>query len=756
MSTHFRDPFEPRAGLLKILGAITLVVLILAVLTKLDTVPQGLTATYFSDTNWSSSPVQSTIEAQPSTDSLLDGWHGSPPPSFSVTWTGSFVTVRGGAYTFATVSDGGSSVYIDQRLVVDNGGRHPAQPAAGRVMLLRGVHEIFIQYLHDGYSPEFELSWARAEAPLEPVPTWTLSAKQREFPRSLASAALRRTFRAAVWLWLGTVAVAVALAMAAVATRAIGRMAVDRSLQTLAAIAFGSLVLNVLGIWWGVPSVWMGDEITSKAVLTGLSQHFSRGWFDRYPPLQFYVLSAVFSPWLISRSLHWIHVSDLTQDVALLILGRLVSVVAGLGTVIGVFLCGEEAFGKRVGLFAAGMVALLSIFIFYAKSANPEVPYVWWFTASLVFYLRFIRTLALRDVIWCAACATLAVCTKDQAYALYLCVPATIVYRLWQDNRERHVRHPLGRAILDRRLTLAGLTAVTLFTAIHNIPFNEGGVISHIRDITGIGSQPYRMVEPTVAGRFALVELTEALNQEAWGWPLWITSLMGLVVALRGAKTRRPAVCLALVMAGYYLGFIDVILYNYDRYLLPLCIVQALFGGMLIDRLLQWDHPPTKVWREGLVAGVFAYTLLYSSTVDVLMIRDSRYTAEQWLRQHTRADDVVGTAFPAVVGPRLGDFNWADLSTVDDLNREAPRYFVLNADYARAVPLDTPTGRMVAGLESQTLGYQLVFRYRSPPPWNWLPWPHRDLVGPRLDMPVVSILRDVNPTMEIFQRSGSR
>jgi hypothetical protein len=138
------------------------------------------------------------------------------------------------------------------------------------------------------------------------------------------------------------------------------------------------------------------------------------------------------------------------------------------------------------------------------------------------------------------------------------------------------------------------------------------------------------------------------------------------------------------------------------------------------------------------------------------MIRDSRYTVEQWLRLHARADDLVGSAFPVAVIPRLGDFASVDLSTIEDLQRWAPRYFVLNADYARAVPADSPTGRMVAGLQGQTLGYRLAFRYRSPAPWSWLPWTHRDLAGPRLETPVASILRDVNPTIEVFQLGGAR
>jgi PA14 domain/Dolichyl-phosphate-mannose-protein mannosyltransferase len=743
-----------RAGLLTVLTAVTLAVAVLATINRFDTLPQGMTAVYYADVNWSSLPVRSVIEAEPSTDTLMDTWQGSPPQSFSATWIGSVVIVRGGVYSFAAVTDGRAWVYVDGHLVVDGAGPHPARSTAAAAALAQGAHEVFIQYVHVGDAPEFELSWARNGGPWEPIPASALSVRHREFSRSLLSFVVRRAVRAASWLWLSTFAIFAGTLMASALGALIAWFREDQSARTLGVILLGSFALNVLGIAWGVPGFWMGDEITPNAVLTGLSQRFSDGWFNRYPPFHFYVLSAVFSPWLVSRSWHWIHASDGTQAAVLLILGRVVSVVAGLGTVIGVSLCGRQAFGRRAGLFAAAMMALLSIFVFYSKSANPEVPYVFWFTVSLLFYTRFIRTLAAADLVWCAAAAAVAIGTKDQAYALYLSVPFAIMYCLWRSNRERRIPHAFGRALLDRRLALAGATAVILLLAIHNVPFNVTGAIRHVRDITGPGSQPYRMVEPTAAGRLALIELTEGLNQESWGWPFWIASLIGLVVALREPQSRRFAICLALVLVSYYVGFIDVILYNYDRYLLPLCVVQALFGGVAFDRLLRWDHAPSRLWRAGLVAGVFAYTLLYAATVDVLMMRDSRYTVERWLHVHVHGDDLVGAAFPAVVRPRLDDFDWVELRTADDLKRWSPGYFVLNADYARAVPADTPTGRMVAGLQSQTLGYRLAFRYRSPAPWRWLPSPHRDLVGPRLEMPVASILRDVNPTIEVYQRIG--
>ena len=88
------------------------------------------------------------------------------------------------------------------------------------------------------------------------------------------------------------------------------------------------------------------------------------------------------------------------------------------------------------------------------------------------------------------------------------------------------------------------------------------------------------------------------------------------------------------------------------------------------------------------------------------------------------------------------------------MRSEAPAFYVLNADYARAIPPETPGGQLIAGLQHHTLGYTLAFRDRSPAPWAWLPGGHPDLIGPKLDIQL-SFLSDINPTTEVYQRDGA-
>jgi PA14 domain-containing protein/dolichyl-phosphate-mannose-protein mannosyltransferase len=715
----------------------TVMAALLTVAQRIDPLKEGLVATYFVDANWSAAPVMAVLDPSPSTTGLLDAWHGHPPETFSTTWNGSFIIISEATYTFATTSDDGSWVYVDGELVVDNSGHHTPLAASGTKRLRRGVHEIFIRYFQDGGSLSLALSSARDDGPLEPIPSWTLSARHAEFSRTLASVVLRRASTAAIWLWLATLLVAATTVLRPRVERSLRWIWIDPIRRALALLVVASCVLNAIGITWGVPSTWAGDELTPKTVLIALSQGFSGGWFGKYPPLHFYTLSAAYAPWLLMRSSGLVHVSDRASDAVLFVLGRLVSVAYAAGTLIAIYTAAAQLFGRRAGAFAAASMAVLSVFVFYAKTANPEVPYVFWFAVSAALYVRAIRTLALADIVLFACAATLAICTKDQAYALYLSVPIVLTALL--------VRECGVRAVTDRRLWLAGAAAVILFVTIQNVPLNARGFVSHIRYVTGPGSW-YRVFEPTLAGQLSLLRLTVDLDRRSWGWPLFVTSLAGLVLAVANRKTRFVSICLLLIVASYYLTFIAVILYNYDRYLLPMCAVQAIFAGVALDRMVG-------PWRSALVAAVFTYTSLYAATVDVLMLRDSRYVAEQWLLGHVAPGQLVATIFTDVTEPRMEGFNSIDIGTLENLRRWKPDYFVVNADYARAVESGTPPGELVAGLQRQTLGYRLAFHYRTPAPWPWLPAPHPDLVGPRLDAPVFSFLRDINPAIEIYERA---
>jgi 4-amino-4-deoxy-L-arabinose transferase-like glycosyltransferase len=512
-------------------------------------------------------------------------------------------------------------------------------------------------------------------------------------------------------------------------------------------ILLGSFVLNVLGIWWGLPGWWAPGELLPEYVLDGLTQqHFSHGWFDVYPPLHYYVLSIVMAPFLLLS--RWGRLPFDHAYTLIALLYRLVSVAAAAGIVAATGAAGARAFGRRQGLWAAGMMALTTPFLYYAKTANVDVPYLFWFALSLVYYVRILTGGSLRDYVLFATFAACSVGTKDQAYGLYLLMPVPIVVEIWRANRSEQRPQAFLHALIDRRLWIAAVTSAVLFALIHNVAFNRDGFMSHVRFITGDGSAPYRVFDATPAGRRDLFLLTLDLTQQSLGWPFTIAVVYGLTFAIVTPRTRRISIWLLVPVVSYYFSFINVILYNYDRFMLPVCLTLALFGGVTFEELATPGR--IRTWRLAAASLAFAYTLLYAGAVDYLMIRDSRYDVERWLRANLGPLQIVGTAGLREYIPRVDGFNHADVPNLEILGRVRPAVWLFNADYGRAVPPETGWGQLIFALRHGTTDYKLVGRFREPLPWARLPGMHRDLTGPRHERIVFTTIRDINPTIEVY------
>ena len=340
----------------------------------------------------------------------------------------------------------------------------------------------------------------------------------------------------------------------------------------------------------------------------------------------------------------------MTPYALLALIGRLVSVAAGVGTLLAIYACGARAFGRRAGVLAAAMFAVVTPFVYYAKTANLDVPYLFWFALSMVCYLRLLDGLALRDFIGLAACATLAICTKDQAYGLYLLMPLAIVHRMWQANREAGERHPLWRALFDRRLRWAAIVALVLFACVHNVAFNARGFWEHVRFITG-GKRdlPRLRAEPRWTDR--AVPADRGHHPHGLGWPMFLVSVAG-IVGRTGHAVASPGRAMARLARRVVLPGPSST--SCSTTTTASCCRSAwccrCFGGLAFDRWLAGHRGRT--WRVAGAAAVFACTVMYATLVDVVMLRDSRYAVEQWLASRVGPGELIGFVFPRAVLPQ--------------------------------------------------------------------------------------------------------
>ena len=294
---------------------------------------------------------------------MIRQWNGSPPEAFSESWTGTICPLRDGTYVFAANADTAAMIVVDGHLIGEQIGRG-TPPARGSVHLAAGAHPLMIQYSHNGGPVLFGFLWAREHEALAPVPAWALRPRRiRSVPRLAARALLDRALALSEWIWVG----ALLLAAAAIARAGVSRIraALERACAwpSLKWILGASLILNLAGIWWGLPGSWVAIELKPLYILDALSQHFSHGWYDAYPPVHFYLLTAAMSPMLLLNALDRITFDGAPAYTLLVRISRLVSIAMAAGIVAAACVCGTRAFDRRAGLFAAAIVTLTAPFV---------------------------------------------------------------------------------------------------------------------------------------------------------------------------------------------------------------------------------------------------------------------------------------------------------------------------------------------------------------------------------------------------------
>lgn len=508
-----------------------------------------------------------------------------------------------------------------------------------------------------------------------------------------------------------------------------------------------SLGLNAFGIGWGLPSRygWAPDELLPGDVLEGRDRRFSSGWHSKYPPLQYYLLTAVYAPMLESaQPAAPPGVSDAVYA-RLFLASRGVSLLMATGFLLAVFLAGRAIAGAKAAFFTAALVATMPPFVFYAKLANLDVPSLFWWAVSLVFLLRLLNGHRLADYLLFAASAVLAVCTKDQTYGLYVLVVPWILWSRARLEGRARVSGALRAAFRPEPLAAATLGLV-LFAVVHNFAGNFVGFRAHLALITGRASQDFREFSGDPSGHLSLLVQTVANLGFSLGWPALAACLVGVWVAARRREAGGPPLALLIPAAGYYLFFLSVVLYSYDRFVLPMAVLLAFYGGAVLSRA--WDT--RRGWARAGVLLVLAYGVGRCVSLDLAITHDARYAAEAWLHDHAAPPVLVAPVGPLEYLPRMDGLDARPLGpAVARLQKIQPRFVVVNADYAERADPGTAEHDLYAGLERGDLGYRRVFAHRFDA--SWLLLRTQDL----LDRPgalVRSNIGKVNPEIRVYER----
>jgi DNA-binding beta-propeller fold protein YncE/4-amino-4-deoxy-L-arabinose transferase-like glycosyltransferase len=112
----------------------------------------GLLGFYRQGTTWNGEPLAVQVDPFIAPNDTLR----SP---YSIEWLGKIYIPSRGSYVFGTISDDGSYLYLDEQLVVDNGGHHGDVYREGVIQLEEGFHDIRLLYFQDGGGRKIELHW---------------------------------------------------------------------------------------------------------------------------------------------------------------------------------------------------------------------------------------------------------------------------------------------------------------------------------------------------------------------------------------------------------------------------------------------------------------------------------------------------------------------------------------------------------------------------------------------------------------------
>jgi Dolichyl-phosphate-mannose-protein mannosyltransferase len=412
------------------------------------------------------------------------------------------------------------------------------------------------------------------------------------------------------------------------------------------------------------------------------------------------------------------------------------------GCLVLVYRIGREMLDRRAALFSTLITALLVPFPYYAKTANLEIPYLFWFLWSLYFFVRILKTQRTKYYLLFALTGVLSICTKDQAYGLYVLAPALVV---WADHRAAKTDgapRSFLRALFGIRYIGAAAVAAGTFVLAHNLLFNWSGFVQHVKLILGPASQDFRMFPATILGQLKLLGLTFTEIRFCLGWPLFIVCLLGLGLALRERPARFNLLVLPFFGLSYYLFYIAIIGYNYDRFNLPLCIILSFFGGKALSELVGAAPPWPAVGRVAAVAA-FAYSFSLAASVDILMVKDSRYNVERWLRRSVPPGASLGIVGLPNYLPRLEGYNWRYISPglKKFADSEGPDFLMFTTSYAERFPEGSGEHRFFTDFQKIGLGYQLAYRYQTPLGWLPLHPPEK-----------YSNLSMINPEVRVYEK----
>jgi hypothetical protein len=389
----------------------------------------------------------------------------------------------------------------------------------------------------------------------------------------------------------------------------------------VALLLVAAFLLRIWGIKHGLPYAYNADEnahFVPKAI--GL---FGHGWNPHYfvnPPAYTYLLHIVFDVWFGGRE--GVSRAYATNQTEVFVIARVTVAIVGTLAVWLLYLAGARIFDRRVGLLAAGLLAVAFLPVFYSHLALNDVPTLAPICLSLWGTAAVLRSGRLWHYALAGAGLGLACATKYTGGIVLLPLLAAGAVQLLE---------PGGRRRAVGGLALAGVLAVAAFFVANPYAFIDHGAFHE-------GLKHQSAAADDALGKLGLTQRNgTAYYVWSFTWGLGYVPILAAVagVVVLAFRDRRalfvlaPATVVFLIFMGTQSRF-------FGRWLMPVFPIVCVLAAYAVVRAVDALAERRPVLRPTLLAlGVVALCgqgLVYSLHNGLVLSRpDTRNLARDWM-----------------------------------------------------------------------------------------------------------------------------
>jgi 4-amino-4-deoxy-L-arabinose transferase-like glycosyltransferase len=426
------------------------------------------------------------------------------------------------------------------------------------------------------------------------------------------------------------------------------------------------LVLRLGGLSYGLPYLYHPDEpLGATVALNMLKTGDLNPHFFGYGSLFFYLNALAYIPYfLLGRLLNVFHSpADIPnlQMLALgvgqtfmpaqIVLGRLVSVGEGMACIPVAYWIGSRLSNRRVGLLAAGCVALSPTDVIHSQFITPNILTTLMVLLTLAAIIRLRPESRWPSYVWVGVALGSSIASKYNAAVLGLAfIAACFMLHGW-------------RALRKREVYLSGLVSMITFFVV--TPAALLDFAKFIQD-TQFHLAYYATADhPGMQGGSTVVFYTTYLLKQEGLLPF-----LGLLPVLVYAKSRHRIGLILTAFALPYVLYISTLKIRNDRTILIALPVLFIMAADLLDRIWQKAAVPSvQKWKSFVrpaLGLIVILSLVYlggqALSADIkLATPDAREYARQWIDANLPTElRIIAETYTPYIDPQRFKVTYTD------------------------------------------------------------------------------------------------